>query len=203
MPPSRREMGKRRFPIPSPGGRVWEGAALPKTTLFITMSCATRMTVYNQTASRRGWRGPQAPAGLPLPLEGACGGAMTLRSCPDQQQVRGCLSAGRGLRADRTSAPMRHRPPGEAPRAVLVSPLSRARVARGGGPTGASQHQQPHRRPWVPSAPEPIGAGVETRSLSNPSWPQAITTSWFQTKNGRASGASRFIQAFVVRTFQS
>jgi len=37
--PSRRGMGKPGFPIPPPGGKVWEGAALPGTAFFITLAC--------------------------------------------------------------------------------------------------------------------------------------------------------------------
>ena len=41
------------------------------------------------------------------------------------------------------------------------------------------------------------------RRRARPSAPQSMTTSWFHLNRGRATGASRFIQGLVVRTFQS
>ena len=46
-------------------------------------------------------------------------------------------------------------------------------------------------------------AGGAVSKADSPSRPHAMTMSWFQAKNGRASGARRFIQRLVVVTFQS
>jgi hypothetical protein len=52
-------------------------------------------------------------------------------------------------------------------------------------------------------ATQPRASSRQPSSFAIPSPPRAITQSWFQAKIGRAIGASRFIQALVVRTFHS
>jgi len=47
-PPGRQGYGETRFPIPPPGGRVWEGAALPGSMFIPSVCDASRMDVWRR-----------------------------------------------------------------------------------------------------------------------------------------------------------